>query len=165
MALTACVGGRATENRDIAMDGQRRSGAIGRGKTLLTRLAPAHDRLDRSSPSITRPIAPREQSACARYWNGARSSTCKLKVFYFLLCSIEPKSAGRVIARLVFHITKFTWWKTAVSRIDPSSPLFLAMDPSLRSDYLMTESNYDFTLSGAILTTACRTGVNLSCGM
>jgi hypothetical protein len=58
MALKAWVGGRATENRDIAMDGQRRSGATGRGKTLLTKLALAHQRLRRSSPSITRPVAP-----------------------------------------------------------------------------------------------------------
>jgi hypothetical protein len=57
MALKAWVGGRATENRDIAMDGQRRSGATGRGKTLLTKLALAHQRLRRSSPSITRPVA------------------------------------------------------------------------------------------------------------
>jgi hypothetical protein len=44
------------QNRNI-VDGQRRSGATG-GKTLLTRLALAHHRLRRSSPSITRPVAP-----------------------------------------------------------------------------------------------------------
>jgi hypothetical protein len=55
MALKAWVGGRATENRGIAMDGQRRSGATGRGKTLLTRLA---------APSlVTLPHSPRRPPA------------------------------------------------------------------------------------------------------
>jgi hypothetical protein len=59
MAQKAWVGGRATENRDIAMDGQRRSGATGRGKTLLTKLAlapaPSLVTLHHSPRSITRP--------------------------------------------------------------------------------------------------------------
>jgi hypothetical protein len=57
---------RLTENRDIAMDGQSKRGATGRGKTLLTRLALAHHRLRRSTPSITRPVAPRPRTILAR---------------------------------------------------------------------------------------------------